>query len=135
MASLHLTRVAFGADDVDVLRARLSDRAVGGETHITTRYRPTRHIEMVGGSLYWIIRHRLVARSGILGFDIDEEGKCRIRLSADLVPVRGTPKRAHQGWRYLSDTDAPVDLGGGEAEGIASLPHAMAAELAALALI
>ena len=61
--------------------------------------------------------------------------RCRILLSADLRPVRAHPKRAHQGWRYLAGADAPADLGGDEAEGMAALPSAMAAELSALALI
>lgn len=141
MALLHITKVAVGCAEIDTLRARLESRAEGGETYILTRYRPKREAELVGGSLYWIIKHRLVARQEILGFADDEStgsggGKrCRILLSADLRPVRAHPKRAHQGWRYLLGADAPDDVGGDEAEGMAALPGALAAELAALALI
>ncbi|HET8612225.1 MAG TPA: DUF1489 family protein [Sphingomonas sp.] len=133
---LHLTKVAVGCAEVDALRARLAARASGDATFITTRFRPRREAELIGGSLYWIIRHRLVARQAILAFAEEEDGKrCRIILSAELVPVRARPKRAHQGWRYLPHADAPADLGGEEADGIAALPGALAAELAALALI
>jgi hypothetical protein len=135
-AELHITKVAVGCAELDTLRERMASRAEAGETFITTRYRPKRDSELVGGSLFWIIKHRLVARQEILGFEEEPDGKrCRILLSAELRPVRAHPKRAHQGWRYLSAADAPTDLGGDEAEGMAALPSAMAAELSALALI
>ena len=135
-ASLHITKVAVGCAEIDTLRARLDARAVGGETHIVTRFRPKREAELIGGSLYWIIKHRLVARQEIVGFADDPDGKrVRVLLAAELRPVRPHPKRAHQGWRYLPGADAPPDLGGDEAEGTAALPGFLAAELAALALI
>lgn len=134
MAAVHLSKVAVGCASVDVLAQRLGARAEGGEVAITTRYRPKRHEELVGGSLFWIIKHRLVARQAILGFAEAEGGRWAIRLDARLVPVRGWPKRVHQGWRYLKPEDAPPDLGGDD-EGIAELPPAIASELARLALI
>jgi hypothetical protein len=134
--TLHITKVAVGCTELDTLRERMESRASDGETYLITRFRPKRESELVGGSVYWIIKHRLVARQEILGFAEDPDGKrCRILLSADLRPVRAHPKRAHQGWRYLPAADAPPDLGGAEAEGLSALPGAMAAELAALALI
>ncbi len=134
--TLHLTKVAVGCSDIDVLRARLDSRADTSETFITTRYRPKREAEMVGGSLYWIIKHRLVARQAILGFADDPDGRrIRIRLATELVAVRAQPKRAHQGWRYLPAADAPADLDGEEADGLAELPPRIAAELFALALL
>jgi hypothetical protein len=132
---LHLTKVAVGCPDIDMLRARLSGRAVDGESYVSTRFRPTRHAELIGGSLYWIVKHQLIARSRILRFDEDERGHCLIRLEAELVPVRARPKRAHQGWRYLAGHEAPEDLGGGEAEDLAALPTNLLRELAALYLI
>ena len=133
MHPLHITKVAFGCADVDVLRARLVDKAERGETFITTRYRPTRHAELVGGALYWILKHQLVARSRILRFE-EAEGRCLIRLEAELVPVRFSARRAHQGWRYLAGPDAPADLDGGT-DDLALLPPRLAGELAALLLI
>ncbi len=134
MSLLHLTKVAVGCSDADLLRARLTGRAEGGETYITTRYRPTRHAELIGGSLYWIIKHQLVARSRILRFEEDERGHCLIRLEAALVSVRVRPKRAHQGWRYLTGADAPTDLGG-DTDDLATLPTGLVRELASLYLI
>ena len=61
---LHLTKVAFGVTSVDQLAARWRARADAGEAFLTTRYLPKRHEEVVGaGSLYWIVKHQLVARS------------------------------------------------------------------------
>jgi len=134
MASLHITKVAVGCPDPDALRARLSGRAISGETYITTRYRPTRHAELIGGSLYWIVKHQLVARSRILRFEEDERGHCLIRLEEMLVPVRIRPKRAHQGWRYLTAADAPADIGG-ETDDLAALPTGLVRELASLYLL
>ena len=134
MSLLHLTKVAVGCSDAELLRARLTGRAEAGETYITTRYRPTRHTELIGGSLYWIIKHQLVARSTILRFEEDERGHCLIRLEAALVPVRVRPKRAHQGWRYLTGADAPSDLAG-ETDDLAALPTGLVRELASLYLI
>ena len=88
MHPLNMTRLAFGCEDVGVLRQRLEEKAAHGETWITTRYRPTRHTELVGGSLYWIMKHQLVARSPILRFEETEEGRCAIRVHAELVPER-----------------------------------------------
>lgn len=129
---LHLTKVAFGAPSLDVLVARVAARAIGGEVRITTRFRPTRHAELVGGSLFWIIKHRLVARQEILGF-ADADGRCDIRLDARIMAVRPQPRRAHQGWRYLEDRDAPADFDGGE--DVAELPPELVRELAELALL
>jgi hypothetical protein len=135
MALLHITKVAVGCSDLEALTRRLSGRAVSGETYITTRFRPTRHPELVGGSLYWIIKHQLIARSPILRFEEDERGHCLIRLEDPLVPVRARPKRAHQGWRYLPGHEVPEDLGGGEVDDLAALPSGLVRELASLYLI
>jgi len=132
---LHITKVAVGCPDADALARRLSGRAVDGETYVTTRYRPTRHAELIGGSLYWIVKHQLIARSTILRFEEDERGHCLIRLADPLVAVRVRPKRAHQGWRYLPEADAPADLGGGETDDLAALPVSLVRELASLYLI
>lgn len=135
MPALHLTKVAFACDSVDYLRERIAARAVDGEVTITTRYRPTRHAELIGGSLYWIVKHRLAARSRILGF-VEAEGEKRwqIRLAAELVSVRARPKRAHQGWRYLKGEDAPADVAG-DNSGLAALPPKVLDELVRIALI
>ena len=132
--ALHITKVAFGCPSVEFLADRLGERADGGETTVTTRYKPKRAEELIGGSLFWILKHQLVARSAILGFGESAEGRCVIRLAAALVPVSVYPKRAHQGWRYLVGEDAPRDLTDGTAE-LGDMPPAMIRELSALALL
>ncbi|MBU3078161.1 DUF1489 domain-containing protein [Sphingomonas sp. XMGL2] len=133
-----MTKVAVGADSIEALRSALGGRARDGETYITTRYKPTRAETLVGGSLFWIIRHRLIARAEILGFAEGKNGEgrpcCVIRLANDIVAVRAQPRRAHQGWRYLEDKDAPPDLAGGDAD-IAALPPELASELSGMGLI
>ena len=132
-----MTKVAFGADSLEHLAERLKTRAAAGPLFLTTRYLPKRHAEIAGkGSLFWIIKHQLVARSPVLRFGEGEAegGRVAIHIPPDLVLVQARPKRAHQGWRYLEEQDAPVDLGSG-ASGIADLPAALIGKLAELALI
>ncbi len=133
MHPLNITKVAVSCPNADHLARRLQGRAIDGASWIVTRYRPTRHEELIGGSLYWIIKHQLVARSRILGF-AQSEGKWRIDIDADLVPVRIHHLRAHQGWRYLTAEDAPPDLDG-EADDLAALPPRLMGKLAGLGLI
>jgi len=133
--SLHLTKVAFGAASTDHLAERLLARAALGPLFLTTRYLPKRHDEIAGkGSLFWIIKHQLIARSPITGFGEAEGGKVAILLDPHLVLVRAVPKRAHQGWRYLEAADAPVDLIGDAAD-IDQMPPALMSKLAALSLL
>jgi len=133
--ALHITKVAFGAASLEHLAERLKARAEAGPVFLTTRYLPKRHEEIAGkGSLYWIVKHQLVARSPILKFGEAEGGRVAIHLDPALVLVQARPKRAHQGWRYLEAEDAPADLTAA-ATGIADLPPALIGKLAELALI
>lgn len=128
---LHLTKVAYGATSLEEMMGWFANR--GDEAKLTTRYLPKRHQEMAGGSLFWILKHQLVARSAILGFTEAEGGKTHIVIDTKLHLVRPVPRRAHQGWRYLEDKDAPPDLGG-EMEGEV-LPGGLAMELGKLGLL
>jgi len=133
--ALHLTKVAFGAASTDALLARWEKRRRDGLFALTTRYLPKRHAEIAGqGSLFWIVKHQLVARSPILGFGEADGGRIAINLDPELVLVQARPKRAHQGWRYLEGSDAPADLGGG-ADGIGALPPELIGRLAELGLV
>ena len=132
---LHLTKVAFGAESVDHLAERLRLRGEDGPVFLTTRYLPKRHEEVAGqGSMFWILKHQLIARSPILGFGEAEEGRVAIHIDPKLILVQARPKRAHQGWRYLEGADAPLDLGG-DAAGLDVMPPALMTKLAELALI
>lgn len=131
---LHITKIAFGCDSAETLRRWLESHEPFGEAIITTRYLPKRHEEMAGGSLYWIHAHTLVGRSPILGFAETGDGRWAVRLAPRLIAVRPTPRRAHQGWRYLDGADAPPDLGGDGDAGGEPLPASLVAELAKLGL-
>ena len=130
--TLHLTKVAFGAKSLEDMKSWFATR--GDEAFLTTRYLPKRHAELIGGSLFWIFKGQLVMRSPILRFEPAEGGKTYIVIAARLIDLYPIPRRAHQGWRYLEDADAPRDLAEGEdaAEG---MPGRLAGELAKLGLV
>jgi hypothetical protein len=130
---LHLTKVAFACRDLDALQRRIESRAIGCEVRVATRMRPKRGAELIGGNLYWIVKHRLVAGNEILRFEDREDGRIDIVCSAGLVAVSPRPRRAHQGWRYLQDADAPSTEDDGS--GVATLPPRLYGKLASLALV
>lgn len=128
-----MTKVAYGATSLEDLQGWFITR--GDEAFLTTRYMPKRHTEIAGeGSLFWILKHQLVARSPILRFTEAEGGKTNIVIGTQLIAIHPRPRRAHQGWRYLEDSDAPRDLVGGDADG-ELLPAALVSELAKLGLV
>jgi hypothetical protein len=135
---LNMTKIAYRSESPATLRHWLESHkdhpATDGEARLTTRYLPKRHTEMVGGSLYWIHAKKIVGRSPIIGFMDNCEGRQWIRLEPRLIAVQPIPKRAHQGWRYLEEKDAPADLGDG-AEGAEEMPAEMLGELASLGLV
>ncbi len=129
---LHLTKVAYQAQSLEEMHRWFATH--GEVARLTTRYLPKRHAEMAGGSLFWIYRHQLVARSPILGFEPTDDGRTHILISTKIIDVHPVPRRAHQGWRYLADADAPRDLGEGEDVGEV-MPGRLAGELAKLGLV
>ncbi len=134
--TLHLTKVAVACSDIAELAARQGAQTPGGATCFT-RFMPKRAAELPRGSLFWIIRHRLVARQTILGLEMVETPwgiKCAIALAPGPVPVVAIPRRAHQGWRYLAPEDAPADLGAGAFDADV-VPPAMLRELQSLWLV
>ena len=90
---LSMTKIAYTSKSLEELRGWVE---AGEEAHMRTRYRPTRHAEMIGGSLYWIINHAIVARSLILGFEKTDDGRWDIVLDRNqriLLPAK-EPVRA-----------------------------------------
>ena len=128
---LHLTKVAVGCASVEALQNRIARRVSGGLVRVPTRMRPKRGDELIGGSLHWIVKHRIIARQQIMRFDDRPDGRIDIVCSAELVMVPPVPKRAHQGWRYL-ETDVSEQA---DPSGIADLPPRLYGKLAALALV
>lgn len=145
--ALHLVKLCVGAASIEDLDAwqkgRLAARRKAGEKpriFHTTFQTPKRQAELLdGGSLYWVIKGVIQVRQRLTGF---EEGHkddgspcCLLLLDRALVPVRPVPRRAFQGWRYLSADDAPPDLGAGRGSSMAALPEKMRRDLAELGLI
>ena len=135
MASLNISKVAVGCASLEALATRQRARLSEGMVPLVTRFRPKRADELIGGSVYWIVKHRLAARQTIIGFaEREEDRRTIIRLAPELVPVRAVPRRAHQGWRYLAPGDAPSDLTD-DGDGMILLPPNLVAKLSALMLI
>ena len=135
MSKLHLTKVAVGVASVEALENRIARRVTAaGEVRVPTRMRPKRMAELVGGSLHWIVKHRIVARQVILRFDDRSDGRIDIVCAGELLACTPRPKRAHQGWRYLEDKEAPRDLAKA-APGAAAMPEQMRRELRELGLL
>lgn len=113
-----------------------------GETpeHVhTTRMTPKRRDELLdGGSLYWVIKGQVAARERLLDLrpvvGADGIGRTDLVLSGEVVPVMPRPCRPFQGWRYLSDKDAPADLGRAAGQ-VAEMPEEMRRELRDLGLL
>ena len=134
MPNLHLTKVAVGCRTVEALEKRIASRDRDGEVRVVTRMRPKRMAELVGGSLYWIVKHRMVACQTILRFDDRADGRIDIVCSAALQGIAARPKRAHQGWRYLEVEDAPRP-GDEDETGVGMLPPLLYGKLSSLALL
>jgi hypothetical protein len=130
---LHLTKVAFGCRTIDALEKRVAARTHDGEMRVPTRMRPKRADELVGGSIHWIVKHRLIGRQQILRFEDRKDGRIDIVLSGTIELISPCPKRAHQGWRYLEESDAPTADDDGT--GLGMLPPQLYGRLSALALV
>ena len=119
---------------MEALEKRVAARTHGGEMRVPTRMRPKRMDELVGGSLHWIVKHRLIGRQQILRFEDRKDGRIDIVLSGKLELITPYPKRAHQGWRYLEATKIPSG-GDDDGSGLTELPPLLYSRLAALALL
>jgi hypothetical protein len=135
MGPLNISKVAVGCASFDALCRRQAMRQAGGVVPLVTRFMPRRAEELIGGSVYWIVKHRIAARQTIVALaEREQDRRTLISLHPEVVPVRAVPRRAHQGWRYLAACDAPADFGSGD-EGLLELPPDLAGKLSALALI
>jgi hypothetical protein len=146
---LHLLKLCVGAESIEDLaqwqagRLRLQ-KAQGVKTpklwH-TTYQRPKRDAELLdGGSLYWVIKGVILVRQRLTGFGEGhkEDGSacCLLELDPKLTPVRPSPRRPFQGWRYLTADDAPPDLSSRAGrDQIADMPPKLRKELAQLGLL
>jgi len=144
--ALHLMKLAVGCDSIkdlqDFLRERMRKAKEQGlpRKHIhITRMTPKRDEELLdGGSLYWVIKGQIAAREKLLAIVSfrDKAGisRCRIVMEPKVITVTPRPMRAFQGWRYLSASDAPADLGQA-GKGLAAMPEPLRRELRELGLL
>lgn len=137
--TVNLIKLSVGTENVEDLAAwQAAKRAQtqdGYPRHVTRMW-PKREVEILnGGSIYWVIKGVILARQHIIRLDehISDDGvrRCAIVCDTPLIRVVATPKRAFQGWRYLTPEDAPIDLPAGREEE-EPLPAALSEALAAI---
>lgn len=142
---LHMVKLCVGADTVEDLRSWVAERLEAArregrpiEQFHQTRMQPKRQAEILdGGSLFWVIRGNVQVRQRILELrpvtDPDGIRRCRIILDPSFTLTDWQPRRPFQGWRYLTDGEAPRDLG--ESSGVSALPPDLRRELTSLGLL
>lgn len=145
--TLHLIKLCVGAASIEDLadwqKGRIAKCKKEGRPPFpfhTTFQTPKRQAELLeGGSLYWVMKGLISVRQRLVGIEDGhkEDGSacCMLILDPKLIPVHPVPRRAFQGWRYLSADDAPHDLKSGKSDGIAAMPPRLRKELADLFLI
>lgn len=141
--SLNLIKLCVGAESLEDQRhwsqMRLREMAKNGEEVClfhTTRMVPKRSDELLdGGSLYWVIKGKIQARQRLIDIRpfVDSDGirRCKLMLDSEIVATQWQPKRAFQGWRYLTIDEAPIDLDTADM----TMPGHLKAELAELGLL
>ena len=122
----------MGCASLDALQNRIARRVtVDDVVRVPTRMRPKRMEELVGGSLHWIVKHRIIGCNRILAFEDRDDGRINIVCSGELEAITPMPRRAHQGWRYLE-----MDLSeSADESGVGDLPPQLYGKLSALALV
>lgn len=110
----------------------------GSDAHVhITRMFPKRADEIVeNGSLYWVMSGKIQGRQRVVDLvrSEDHEGRacCHFVLDPEIVRTVQQGRRPFQGWRYLSQRDAPADI---PKANFAAGDENLAAELAELGLL
>ena len=137
---LHLKKLSVGSTSIDSLREWHDEVLArrGRIIHVTRSF-PRRAEEILpGGSIYWVIKGKMCARQLIEEFiEVEREDggmSCGIVMKPGLIPVFEKRHRPFQGWRYLEEKDAPLDLPT-DTEGEDTMPMEMAEELRDLGLL
>lgn len=145
--ALHLIKLCVGCDSIEELSVWQTERLaqmkrdrIRPELFHRTFQSPKRREELLdGGSLYWVIKGVVQARQKLVDIreGVKDDGTpCAVLiLHRTIVPVRPMPRRAFQGWRYLTDEDAPADIKPGRRDDLAEMPPQMRRQLAELGLI
>jgi hypothetical protein len=104
--------------------------------HVTRLMPKRRHEILDGGSIYWIIKGRIVARQKIVGLKpVKRSGQSDFAITYEPKLILVAPRRTQQieGWRYLAAKDAPPDIAANKAA--KALPEDLRAELSELGLL
>ncbi len=137
--TVHLQKLSVGSQSIQTLQdwqdhvvERRTARGLSPHHEHVTRMTPKRAAEILdGGSIYWVIKGVMLCRNDIVALEPtqtrDGRKACSILMTPKLVPVIPTPRRAFQGWRYLSPEDAPADLTA--IEGAEDLPEQLRTKL------
>lgn len=136
---INLVKLSVGTESIDDMlgwqQLRASQSRDGQYYHVTRMW-PKREAELLGGgSIYWVIKGVIQCRQRILELreviGQDDIRRCGIVLAPEIIRTASTPKKAFQGWRYLSPADAPGDLTDSQ-QAEDSLPPELQKALAAL---
>ena len=140
---LHL-KVSAGLESLEALVRRQNARLSGKNKkrqrlllrHVT-RLMPKRRDEILnGGSIYWIIKGRIVARQKIVDLKaVGKNGRPHFAIIYEPKLTLVAPRRNQQieGWRYLAAKDAPPDVAADKAA--EHLPEDLKVELSELGLL
>lgn len=117
----NIIKLAVGVDNIQHLYEIQQAHAIdyNGQRAVPcwTRYKPKAADDILTaeGSIYRVVKNRIVCRHKILGFEmIDTPQKgtmCAIMQDIDMIETIAMRKRAFQGWRYLKESDTPPDKG------------------------
>jgi len=119
--AIHMIKLVVGIDTLEDFTAWQAQERVmfeGQEANIVrTRFTPKRAGEILktGGSIYRVIKNRIVCRQEIIGFDTyesqDKGTQSLILTHTDIIETISTPHRPFQGWRYFDAAKVPKDKG------------------------
>lgn len=142
--ALHIVKVAAGIGSLEELMRVVDlyaydDPDLGPIMPMSSRNTPRRDSEVLdGGSVYWIIKRKIVARARIVAIREEDryDGKkgCQICVEANVIATVPFTKNGFQGWRYLLPENAPADLITGDSDEGHGSPE-LAAELQTLGLL
>ncbi|MGB0719788.1 MAG: DUF1489 family protein [Bdellovibrionales bacterium] len=122
--SVHIIKLIVGCEDLEdyahwqAAQETDYEAASGGRAvPCLTRFMPKKADEVLrsGGSLYRVLKSRIVCRQKICGFEMVKTAQkgtmCAIMLEPEIYTCLNAPHRPFQGWRYFDAAKAPPDRG------------------------
>lgn len=119
--TVHMIKLVVGIDTIEEFALwQAQERVVfdGQEVNLVrTRFKPKRAEEIIktGGSIYRVIKSRVVCRQEIVAFETyeshDRGTQCLILTDTDIIQTQSMPYRPFQGWRYFDEAKTPKDRG------------------------